>query len=138
LSYTELAWIRKNNRLTVPPEVKALLGWTAEEVAAMSVRDLMTPDTLRHFKEHYYRGPADKVIPQAFEAHLIHRDGYVVCCHISVVCQYDSGGDLVEAWGCARCQQRQCDQNALLAWWPKAKAKDLKTVIHVVETYAAL
>ena len=88
-------------------------------------------------KENYYVGPAASIVPRSFPVHLIHKDGYEICCRAAVICRYDGNGGLAEAWGTIQHCQDQCNLNCLLEWWPRAEPSELAALNEIVELAAA-
>jgi len=103
---------------------------------ARPIDSLVTPSTLQFIKEQYYIGPPASIVPRLFPVELLHREGYIVCCHAAVVCRYDGNGDLAEAWGCLKCHKGQCVQNAMLTEWPMLENGDLEALGHMVKVCA--
>jgi PAS domain S-box-containing protein len=138
LQYIGVAWITEGTKsVYVGDGIEQLIGWTAEEVIAMSFDELFASSTLKFFREHYVEGTPGSIATCAFASYLRHKDGHTICCRTSLVCRYNGDGHIAEAYGSIRSQPSQCIQNELLECWPHLENEDVAVLDRLVGTYAA-
>lgn len=134
--YAELLLRREDGRLChVDEGIADLLGWTAEEVMACPIQDLVTEASCIELQETYFRGPPNTYCSCRLVVDALHKDGHIVRMCLLMFCRYDLAGALVEAWGCAR---RHSELDMLEAWWAKARPEARKAVVELAEAYAAV
>jgi len=133
----DFVWIRENGKLThIDPNIEIITGWTVEEIMTQPLTSLVASSTLQYIKDNYYTGPPGDIVPQRFPVHLLHKDGYEVCCRAIVVCCYGDDGFLVKAHGVLKCDQSQCVQNELLDIWPYFEETELGLMEHMLRVHA--
>jgi hypothetical protein len=130
MPYIEIAWIEGGRHPYIDPDIETVVGYTADEVRAMD-NSIISLVTSPHIPTLYalLEGPPSGIKSRTLPLRVRHKRGHEICCHATLICRYNSDGQLAEAWGAVRLLPSACAFNELEEWWIKAPQL-IRQIVH--------